>query len=417
MITAISVEFDETGQATQWSAEAENARMQGNTQEASDLHAKAGELLEAEAAKTRNPMNQATICFLAATQFYLGGHYTRAAKSFRKIKPSKLPANIRTLYSQFEGDVRERAGPEYKQLIRERLFQHWQRGEYRQILELLQEHNYVVEDWRLAFFRAQCCEKLGDFKAAAIFSADAIRHLADPNLVLAIAVWPLRLCSVNQLEDAWEFAQLLMTHEPHPLMSVSASLVQDVRASVAVAEQERERSRKEQLRLLEQAESEFCKLSTPAQRERNHRELLVLAIAASSTAHRELGEQKLEAAAINRAVEFDPTVSFSRIVRGYLNYPAPQAIEDFREAIELGDQDYVPFAFLAEDAITRHDYSKARELLIRAIERHPPFEVETQLRQYLTIASQNAEQFSDTASALNSTGRLFECFRSPRSNK
>jgi tetratricopeptide (TPR) repeat protein len=353
VIAAISVEFDETGQATRWSADAENARLHGNMQEASDLHTKAGELLEGEAAKTRNAANQATIRFLAATQLYLGGHYARAAKALRKIQSRELPDNIRPIYAKFEGDVRERASPDYKQLIRDRLFQHWQRGEYRLILELLQEHYYAVEEWRLAFFRAQCCEKLGNYKAAAIFAADAIRHSADPNLVLTIAVWPLRLCSENKMGDAWEFAQLLLMHARHPLMTVSASLVQDARASVAGMQQDRERIRREQLRLAQQAEAEFSMLPAQAQSDRNHREFVVLAIAASATAHRELGNQGLEEAALDRAIEFDPTVPFSRIVRGYLNSPAPDALEDFRKAIELGEQDHVPFASLAEDTTRR----------------------------------------------------------------
>ncbi len=410
MITAITTEFNQTGQATQWSAEAENARMRGNMKEASILHAKAGELLEIEAAKTSNPTDQATICFLAATQFYLGGHYTKAARSIRKIKVARLPDNVRMLHTRFERDIRERATPAYKQMILDRILRYRENGEYQQILDLLKEHYYVVEDWRLAFFRAQCCQNLRDYKAAAIFNADAVRHWPSPDLLLTIAVWPLRLAGENKLNDAREFAQLLRTHLPHPLIGFSASLVLDTIASVAETHQKRASLREEQLQALKQAENDFSRLPALDQSDRNHREFVVLAIAASARAHHELGDPKSEAAAINRAVDFDPNVSFSRIVRGYFNYPSPQAIDDFRKAIELGHQDYVPFAFLAEDAITRQDNSSARKWIIQAIELNPPFEVEAQLRHYLAIATRNAEQISESASASDSSVRSPNAF-------
>jgi tetratricopeptide (TPR) repeat protein len=392
MITALSTTIDPTGKATKWSAEAEQARAQGNVREASELHKKAGELLESTIAGTANHTDRNVMRFLAATQFYLGGHYRNAAKLIGRINADRLPDQIREQYLRFEHDVHERAKPGYVQAIFDRISLHRSKGEYKQILDLLKDHYYFAEDWRLAFFQGQCCAHLGDFKAAAIFYSDAVRHSADPLLVLTVAVWPLSLALEGRIDDACNCVEYLRTHVPHPLMTFSASVVLEKKASATTHESERKTLYEEQIRLLREAETAFKLLPADAQQVKLHREFAVMALVAAATAHRNLGGPASEEAAINHAIEFAPDDPLGWVIRGHLKYPSPQSVVDFRKAIELGERDYIPFAYLAQDAIRGHDITAAQEFVSRALERQPPQGVRSHLLHYLDVINRSIKK-------------------------
>ena len=390
MLTTLTTPFDLTGQASKWSAQAERARMAGDMREASELHAKAGKLFEDEAAKTSNPTQQTVSRFLAATQYYLGGLYADAARLCRprKIKPERLPENIQAIYRKFEHDAHERAKPEYKQTIRDRILQHRQKGEYQQILDLLKDHQHVYEnDGILASIRGNCCERIGDFGAAAVFFSDAIRK--DPEnheMVLYCAAAPLRLIDQKKIDEAWTYSQELLEHGQHPVTLLAASIVRHIQAVRVKDEATRGSIREEQLKLFQEAEDGFQRMAPAARNSEAHRTLFGIGYIMAAIGWRELGDRKLANDTLDRAVALIPNAPLLRVLRGGMRFPDPSAAEDFRTAIKLGDQGYQPYTYLAMDALNRREFRAAHELSIEALRRRPPRQVEARLYGSIAIA-------------------------------
>ena len=167
--------IDQGGRATIASAEGQAALAAGDTQLAQEKHAEAGAILEQEALQEQTAEGQHLALFLAATQYYKGGHYRKALAVALNVNKTLLPETLGPQMDRFLQDVRDRADPEYRSRVGERLRAQLLARDHAKILETLRDHPYVLPGAELAFNRAVCCENLGRYRPAALFFADAAR--------------------------------------------------------------------------------------------------------------------------------------------------------------------------------------------------------------------------------------------------
>ncbi len=195
--------IDQEGCATVASAEGQAALDAGDTERAQAKFALAGETLERE---TRDAMEDATahlLRFLAATQFYIGGHYQRALELAKNITADLLPATTERLLPKFMEDVEARASRDYIARAQQRLQALWTAQNYSGIIELLQEDPYLIPPADLAFQRAVCSEMLRKYRPAVLFFADAARRSQNNLAVLAaLAPLPVNLLADGKLAEA-----------------------------------------------------------------------------------------------------------------------------------------------------------------------------------------------------------------------
>ena len=147
----------------------------GDTALAQEKFAAAGDILLRNVGAVYKAMEKHLLRFLAATQFYKGGHYQRALELVEKIQARLLPKNVHDLLPPFLRDAKQRSLPGYAAGIRTRLIQLWEGKLPNEILVLLQEHPYVFPPVLMAYIRTIACEDIGDFRAASLFFADVIR--------------------------------------------------------------------------------------------------------------------------------------------------------------------------------------------------------------------------------------------------
>jgi tetratricopeptide (TPR) repeat protein len=217
--------IDRDGRSTVASAEGQAALAAGDTERARARFAQAGVDLEGEMMAAGDDTSH-LLRFLAATQFYKGGHYRKALELAEKIEEAKLPASTRRLLPKFLHDVQSRASPDYEDRVREQLRALWAAENYKGIIELLQEHPYVLTSWDLAFNRAICCEMLGKYRPAVLFFADAARRSRNhPAVLAALAPLPLNLMSEGRLPEAWEYVQAQVELFPNAVSYAVASLL------------------------------------------------------------------------------------------------------------------------------------------------------------------------------------------------
>jgi tetratricopeptide (TPR) repeat protein len=340
MMFTTSTPFDTKGEAAKLSSQAEKARMFGNMREASELHARAGKVLEADVVNKIKRADKDVIRFLAATQYYLGGHYAKAEEVCRKIQGNKLHERERSLYPTFLKAVHERAKPDYVRRIRKQIECNHENGNYEQILDLLKEHLYVIpDDGMLAAVRGFCCERLKKYDIAALFFSDALRKSPDnDNLVVYSATAPLQLVPEKHLADAWAFANDLLAKIPHPLTYLAASIIRFYQAVETADAVSRRRFYEEQAQLFGKAESRLHELPSSLRRQASYRELLLQCYAAAMKAYVALGQVAAAKDALERATAFAPDDSFFHELAENMKSPNPETAEHFRTMIEDNDR-------------------------------------------------------------------------------
>jgi len=252
--------IDREGNATIAAAEAQGALMVGDTPLAAVKYFEAGRLIASGIRALRKTPDKALAGFLAASQFYHGGHYEKALSLVRKIDVKYLSPTVRPLFTQFFRDVTERATKEYRDAIRREMHAVWLKNDYQYVLSMLRSHPYVFPPGAMAYIRGICCEEIGDNLAAASFFADAIRRNSDePGVVFTATSLPLRLSQQGKLNEAWQSARLLMKHAPHSSTYAVASLVRYHQASASSGDEHRRYS-ENQNALYREARSSFVKL-------------------------------------------------------------------------------------------------------------------------------------------------------------
>lgn len=246
--------------ATVAAAEGQAALGVGDTALARQKYAEAGAIIEQEMKVRHGGSEKQFLRFLAATQYYKGGDYQKAQELAKKIDARVLPKNVRGLLPQFLKDVKLRASPGYAAGVRKVLLGLWQ-NRPAEALGVLQEHPYILPPLELAFFRATLCQRLGQYRAAALFYAKAL-HAAPPGLgmMFLTTATPLQLSSQGRLAEAWEYVQYQVELFPHPVTYTTASIV-CYHHSVVASSENRKKWLEELLAFVEKAWDGYQKLS------------------------------------------------------------------------------------------------------------------------------------------------------------
>jgi tetratricopeptide (TPR) repeat protein len=343
--------------------------------------------LEAEIPNTRKQSEKALLYFSAATQYYHGGIYGRAEEVSRRVQAKLLPPHTRKVLEDFRRDLKDRAAPEYRLRQQTLIQEAWSGKQYAKMLEIFKNHPYVLPPWDMAFYRGKCCEQLKNYRAAALFFKDAIQFKPDDlNLVLAAPTYTLSLIAEGKLSEAWEYVQHQLALIPSPVPNINASLIRHDQALKATTGEEMSELSKEQLRYCAKALELFDEL--PAQ-EKDRQELRnfmahCLELAASSRVR--LGDKAGAILAATKAVEFSPSFGPIYVMRGLLTFPSEEAMQDFRKAIQLGEQYHVPYAYLARWHFMRNEFPVAAEWCEQALIHNPSPRIRAQLLEMLAIS-------------------------------
>jgi tetratricopeptide (TPR) repeat protein len=362
--------IDQGGLATITAATAQAALDRGDVAQARREFAEAGEILEREMRAARDEETEHLLRFLAATQYYKGGHYAKSQELADRIKAAKLPANTGRLLPGFVRDVKERSAPDYQARIRAQLETLWRARDrdYTGILELLAEHPYVISPGDLAFLRAVCCERLGKYRPAVLFFADAARlSPADPTRLSAFAALPLEMPKRGQLEEAWEYVQAQLELYPNAVSYAVASVLCNLRARDAGAE-DRSRLFAEQDRLFSRAQEALALLPDT---HRTHPEIKAVFGVAYQAMALALADQNQDEEALrwcDEAIALDPVDPRVWALRGIILGVTPEGLSASRKAIELGDRTYFPRFYLAYHAVTHGEHAEARDMAREALE-------------------------------------------------
>jgi tetratricopeptide (TPR) repeat protein len=376
------------GEATRAAAEGQGALAVGDLVRAQDRFKEAGEILERKIVGLRKQPEKHLTRFLAASQYYHGGHYQQALTLAQRIETKFLPAAVQPLFRKFLQDAKERASTNYQAEIRKQLMSHFTRKDYRAMIEVLQEHPYILPAGGAAFIRANCCEHLGDYEAAAAFYADAIKWSPEESeLVCLTSAHPLLLSGRGgRLDEAWRYVAYQLHLIPHPITRFTASVLRFNQATQARDEVERRRLFHEQLKYFQEGWEGFQKLSDRMQRNQMIREYVAFCfeIAAWSLHLQKEDGPALEMCA--RGLAFAPAFTGTWTIRGMLTYPHEQARADFRQAVKLGEKDYTPCYFLAHSGMLAGDYAEVDKWARLALDRKPSPRVAAQLYNWLAIA-------------------------------
>lgn len=340
MIVPLPTDIDPSGEAQTFAGLASRALIEGETHLAREYHDRAGRVYERQVLNLRKRSDKDALRYLAATQYYLGGFYEKAQHLCRKIQADMLPNRFRGNYPDFVKAVSERAKPDYAQKIRERLGLHLQHQEYQQALELLKEHQYVIEDEaNLAELRGFCCERMGNYQGAAIFSSDAVRKTPnDTELIFMSTMAPLSLSANNKLNDAWEYVEQLLICLPHALTYLAASAVRFKQAVFANNKVEKDGFHLEQIQLFSEAEKRFLQLPLSQQQEADYRELMTVSFTEAVIAYVNIGQESVAQTVLDRAARFAPEDPFLRTLATDLKAIQPQSAIAYQAVLEREKQ-------------------------------------------------------------------------------
>ncbi len=263
--------------ATRAAAEGLVALGVGDTALARQKYAEAGAILEREMKVRHGGGEKQFLRFLAATQYYKGGDYQKAQELAQKIDAGALPKNIRGLLPQFQKDVKLRAAPGYAASIRRTLHSLWLAHKPREAIAILQEHPYVLDATALALLRAELCDRLPDYRAAALFFATALRYASGAvQLAFISAATPLNLLSQGRVTEARECVRYRLDQLPHPVTYTTAALV-GYRQFTAASGEDRQRRFDELLASVKEAWNTFQKLPATQQTHQDMRAYMAFA--------------------------------------------------------------------------------------------------------------------------------------------
>jgi tetratricopeptide (TPR) repeat protein len=267
----------------------------------------------------------------------------------------------------------------------------WREGKHEEILKALIDHPYVFNQADTAFARAMCCEALGDYRAAALFFADAHRWAPnDPLPLVALGPRPFHLLDEGNLEEAWRYAQVQVERFPNAVSHSVASIVLYHKGRVATLAEQAVLFA-EQSRLFELARRDFTSLPDKLRSNSELRAVILFGFEATTYAQEFQGRSTEAHATAEEATRFAPDSSIAWTLRGLSANEGHEKEAWFRKAIELGDLSMIPHAYLAYHAINRKDYVQARDVSRATLNlgTEGPAELKSLLYQWLAISLAN----------------------------
>jgi tetratricopeptide (TPR) repeat protein len=350
-----------------------SALLRGDTNLARRKYGAAGELLLKQSSAALKQQERHLGWYLAATQFFKGGDYRRAAQVASRIEAKFLPPHLRESFSAFVRQTQSRASEHYVQSTRRKMFELWRDGRHADLLRFLQEHPYVLDADGLAFLRAGLCERIGDFRAAAAFFSTAYRLRPHLEFVALAAGYLFYLTGQGQFKDAQAYADFLTAALPHPVIFAAASVVW-LQTARLTPEDQREPLFEKQLSLFDRARAGFLRLPPGERSHPDVRTFIPLAYDAAAHALVWRGEEKAGAELTDEARQLWPEAADLWTTRGLATGSAQEGEPYFRRAVELGATGYVPYYFLALAALERGDYAnalaRARQALAHSTPQH-----------------------------------------------
>jgi tetratricopeptide (TPR) repeat protein len=397
----IITDIDLGQEASRMAAEGQAALNVGETDRAREKFGEAGDLLQARIVGRRKAKEKHYVRFLAASQYYHGGHYAKARELARQVERRHLPAEAQTLFDKFIRDVNERADPGYEPGVRKQLHDSWLRGEYDVILKVLREHPYVLRQARLAYYRANCLENVKDYPAAAVFFADAIRWTPDdPELIYAPAEIPLVLAGRGKLEEAWNYVECQLKEIPHAITFITASIVRFHQANKATHAEEGQVYHREQFDYHREAWRRFQQLPPLFRDHPDLRDYMANCFEMTALGLHWAGDKAQAVEVCDAAIDFAPAAYGPRTIRAMITYPGEQALADCREAIKLGEPSYYPYYYLAHAALVTGDEAVAGSWCREALEHQPSRRIEAQLWVWLAVAETQMGKKAEDVRAL-----------------
>jgi hypothetical protein len=188
-VTTVLEAVGQQGEVTRIGMEASIALQNGDTANCGRLYHQAAEMIESAVSSLKRPSERDLARFLAATHYYLGGHYEKAARVCEEIRTSRLPASHRHLYPPFLKQVKERSAPGYAARYRNRIdkalrqaVNEGDRSAAQKVIDILKDHQFLLPQDRMAYVRARCVEILGRQRVASSFYCEAWRfNPEEPN--------------------------------------------------------------------------------------------------------------------------------------------------------------------------------------------------------------------------------------------
>jgi tetratricopeptide (TPR) repeat protein len=293
-----------------------------------------------------------------------------------EIKAAKLPASTGRLLPKFMQDVKDRASPDYEARIRERVQHLWTARDYAGIIETLRDHPFVLPPADMAFIRGVCCEELGKYRAAVLFFADAANWSQNnPRVMAALVPLPLNLADQGRLADAWEYAQAQLELWPNVVSYAVASSLCYQRA-FQVEGDTRKNNLREQAQYFDRAREEYARLPAAHRDYPVIREIMGLAYEDEMSALLRAGSTEAAREMCDAAIAFDPASPNGWTFRGIILSTGaaearlnPEAAAAFKKAVALGDKTYLPYYYLAHDAMTKGEFRDALQWSRQALAR------------------------------------------------
>jgi hypothetical protein len=218
---------DPKGDVTRISLEARIALQHGETTSCARLNRQAAEMIESAVSGLKRPSERDHARFLAATHYYEGGHYERAAEVCEKIRESRLPARYRQLYRPFLKQVTERSAPGYAARYRDRIDNAFRRavkeGDHsaaQEVIDILKDHQFLLPQDQMAYVRARCIETLGQRPIASSFYRAAWQfNPEEPNY---LSSYLDSLCKEGKHVEARAIVEAELANHPGVRSSVNA---------------------------------------------------------------------------------------------------------------------------------------------------------------------------------------------------
>jgi tetratricopeptide (TPR) repeat protein len=387
-MTFTGIKMDEA--ASRAAGDGEAALAAGDMDRARTCFLEAGKLVEDRIDLFLKQPEKHLARFLAASQYYQGGHYHKALKLARKIDSGYLAPELRVAFQTFFRDVNERASPDYPDRMRKLLLASWEKKDSGAILAIVKDHPYILHPAKLAFARAVGRERSGDYHAAATLYAEAMRRWPEsPELVFARACYPLELAGSGKPAEAWKYVEHQLKEMPHPITFATASIVRCRQAIEAASEEERRRFLDEQYRHYEEASRRYPDLPAKFRDNRDLRDLMTLCSDMMAFALYQKGDESRAREICNTAITFAPQAQELRTTRGIITYPGSEAEDEFREAIRLRETRCYPWYFLAHASLAKGDHSAAALWCRQALEHRPGRKIEAQLCFWLAMAQKH----------------------------
>ena len=296
-------QVDRRGEASRAAAEGQFALARGDTRVARQKYAEAGRVLEREATAARGPELH-LLRFLAASNYYRGGHYATAQKLANRVEERHLPEAVRPLFPPFAREVRRRARPDYAPEVRRRLTSLLIGDRYADVLDALRQHPFLFTPVDLAFLRAAACDSLGEFEASSRFYKLALQYQPDdPELMSSSAAELFQQLERGDLPALERCLAQRLEHLPHAVTYAVACLVRFWLATSGPAPPV---GLPEAIQHANTAWTLYQRLPATTARDPNVRESLALALVTAAAVATRLGRSDQAAEFAARATKVDP---------------------------------------------------------------------------------------------------------------